>query len=103
MADYIFAYHGGKIPETPEEGAKVMEQWGAWMEKTGEAMVNPGNPAGMSKTVSSGGVTNDGGANPISGFSVVKANSIEAAIEIARTCPHLTYEGTIEVAELLEM
>ena len=30
MANYIFAYHGGKMPETPEEGERVMAAWGAW-------------------------------------------------------------------------
>ena len=46
---------------TPEEGAKVMAQWEAWFKEMGDAVVNPGNPVGMSKTVSGSGVTDDGG------------------------------------------
>lgn len=102
MANYILAYHGGKMPDTPEEGAKVMEAWRTWMGGLGDALINPGNPAGKSKTVTASGVTDDGGANPLSGFSIVKADSIEAAIEMAKGSPHLD-GGTIEVAELIEM
>ena len=102
MTDYIFAYHGGKRPETPEAGADLMARWRAWMTGMGDAVVNPGAPVGMSKTVSSGGVADDGGANPLSGYTVVKADSIEAAIAMAQGCPHLDH-GTIEVAPLIDM
>ena len=102
MSSYIFAYHGGKKPETPEAGAELMAKWKVWMGGLGDAMVNPGNPVGMSKTVSSGGVSDDGGSNPLSGFSIVKAVSMDAALEMAKGCPHLEH-GTIEVAEVMEM
>lgn len=104
MSNYIFAYHGGKMPETPEEGEKIMAKWGAWIGGLGDVMVNPGNPVGMSKTVSAFGVSDDGGSNPISGFSVVKADSMDAALEIAKGCPHLDMDGgNVEVAEMMEM
>ena len=102
MSDYIFAYHGGKKPESPEEGAKQMEKWKAWLEGLGDAVVNPGTPLGMSKTVSASGVANDGGSNPLSGFSIVTADSMDAALEMAKDCPFIEL-GTIEVAEVLEM
>ena len=103
MSEFILAYHGGTMPESPEEGAKIMEKWNGWIEKSGSSMVNPGSPVGMSKTVSPSGVTNDGGSNPLSGYSIVKADDIDGAIAVAKTCPHLEYGGTIEVAELLQM
>ena len=102
MSEYIFAYHGGKKPESPEAGAELMARWRAWMEGLGTAFVNPGAPVGMSKTVSSSGVADDGGANPLSGFSIVQADSMDAAVEMAKGCPHLEM-GTIEIAELLAM
>ena len=42
MSNYIFAFHGGKKPESPEEGAKFMERWKAWVGGLGYAVVNPG-------------------------------------------------------------
>ena len=102
MSNYVFAYHGGKKPESPEEGAKHMAKWKAWVDGLGDAVVNPGTPLGMSKTVSSNGVSDDGGSNPLSGFSIVKADSMDAALEMAKGCPYLDM-GTIEVAEAMEM
>ena len=102
MSNYIFAYHGGKMPESPEERAKLMAKWKAWIGGLGHAVVNLGTPLGKSKTVSSGGVSDDGGSNPLTGYSIVNADSMDAAVEMAKGCPHLEH-GTIEVAEEMEM
>lgn len=99
MPNYVFAYHGGKMPESEEEGAKVMAAWGAWFEKMGSAVVDPGNPVGMSKTVGANGVEDNGGSNPLSGYTVVSADNIDAACEMAKGCPILEH-GTVEVAEV---
>ena len=103
MSSYVFAYHGGKRPESPEEGAKYMAKWKAWIGGLGDAVVNPATPLGKSKTVSSAGVSDDGGSNPLSGFSIVNADTMEAALEMAKGCPHLELGGTLEVAEVMEM
>lgn len=102
MPNYILAYHGGKKPDSPEEGAEMMAKWKAWADNLGDAMVNLGTPLGKSKTVSADGVTDDGGANPLGGFSTVQADNIEAAVAIAKSCPFVEV-GTIEVAEMMEM
>ena len=103
MSEYIIAYHGGKKPESPEEGAKHMAKWKAWVSDLGDAVVNPGTPLGPSKTVSSDGVADDGGPNPLSGFSIVKADSMDAALEMAKACPTLDLDGTLEVAQVMKM
>lgn len=104
MAKFIFAYHGGGRPETPEAGAEMMQKWNAWLDGLGAAALDRGQPVGMSKTVSASGVADDGGANPLSGFSLVEADSIDDAVEMAKGCPHLEMgNGTIEVAELMQM
>lgn len=103
MPKFMYIYHGGKAPESPEEGAKVMAAWTAWFEGMGAAVVDGGNPAGMSKTVSASGVAEDGGANPVSGYSLVNAADHDAAVEMAKGCPILSDGGTVEVAEAMEM
>jgi hypothetical protein len=102
MSNYIFAYHGGKKPSSPEESAKIMEKWDTWIKGLDNAFINEGAPVGLSKTVSSSGIENDGGSNPLSGISIVNAESMEAALEIAKGCPHIEH-GTIEVAEMIKM
>ena len=102
MSDYIIAYHGGREPESPEEGAEGMAKWQAWLAGLGDAVVSPGTPLGKAKVVTTGGVTDDAGPDPLTGFSIVKADSMDAALEMAKTCPFLDM-GTIKVAEVMEM
>jgi len=103
MLKYVLAYHGGSMPETKEEQAEVMQEWGAWMGGLGDALVDPGNPVGQSSTGTSGAVTADGGANPLSGYSLLNAGSQEEAVKAAQGCPILQRGGSIEVAEAIEM
>lgn len=104
MPDFMLAYHGGKMPETPEEGAKAMAAWEAWYKDMGDNVVHPGNPVGMSKTVSAKGVEDNGGANPLSGFTIIRAPDIDAACKVAAACPMVTDgSGTAEVAPIMEM
>lgn len=104
MPEFVFVYHGGKAPESPEEGQEVMAAWQAWFADMGEAVVIPGAPVGQSHTVSADGVAEDGGANPISGYTVVKADSIGAATQMAKGCPMVVSgNGSVEVAEVMEM
>ncbi len=91
---FLFAYHG-------EERAKHMAKFEAWVGGLGDAVVNPGHPLGKSKTVSPSGVSDDGGSNPLVGFSIMKAESMDAALEMAKGYPHLEM-GTVEVVEMME-
>jgi hypothetical protein len=101
MARFVIAYHGGRKFETPQDGAAYMAKWKAWMGSLGDSMVDPGMPLGAGKLVSANGVS-DRGADLLTGFSIVAADTLEAALELARQCPHLDH-GTIEVAEVMEM
>lgn len=105
MPKFILAYHGGGMPETPEEGERAMAAWGVYYGAIGENLVDGGAPVGMSKTVLPGGeVEANGGANPLSGYTVVEAPDIDAACEMAKGCPILADgNGSVEVAPLVEM
>jgi len=103
MSKYLFVYHGGKKPESPKEIEEVMAKWGAWIGDMGTAAVDPGNPVGMSKTVFANKVIDDGGANPASGYGIIEAATIDAAVAHAKGCPILEVGGNVEVAEIIEM
>jgi len=103
MPNFVFAYHGGKKPESPEQGEKVMAAWNKWFQDLGDKVADAGYPVGMSKTVTSGGVADNGGSNPLGGISVVKAGSIDEAVQMAKGCPILADGGSVEVAEALPM
>lgn len=104
MAKYLYVFHGGSAPSSPEEGAKVMDAWGKWMGGLGAALVDGGNPVGQSSTVQpDGSVTGDGGTNPASGYSLVEAPDLESALAMAKDCPILNSGGSVEVAEAMDM
>jgi hypothetical protein len=103
MARFVFAYHGGPNSMSPEEGRAHMGQWMAWMNGLGDAVVDRGMPVGKSMTVGPDGVSEGGGPNPISGFTIVEADDMAAALEMAGRCPHVDIGGTIEVAPALDM
>lgn len=103
MPNFLLVYHGGSMPETEEESARIMQEWMTWMSALGDAMVDGGNPVGKSKTIHPGGrVADDGGPDPASGYSILRADTIDNAVAKAKGCPHLA-DGTIEVAEIIEM
>ncbi len=84
MAKFVLAYHGGSMPETAAEQAEVMAAWGAWFGGLGTAVLDGGNPICMTKTVTGpGSVSEGGGTNPLTGYSLVEAESLDAAVEMA--------------------
>ena len=100
MTKYLFAYHGGGMPDTEEESAKVMAAWGEWMGSHEAAFVDMGAPTSIAKTVDPNGVSDGGGSNPVTGYGIVEAADIDAACVIAAGCPIVTLsDGTVEVAE----
>jgi hypothetical protein len=46
--------------------------------------------------------TIEGNKNAISGYFLFEADNAEEAIKIAKTCPHLKYEGTLELREVFK-
>ncbi|MEC9342974.1 MAG: hypothetical protein VYD64_03920 [Pseudomonadota bacterium] len=104
MPKFVFAYHGGKAPSDPKEAEQVMGAWNAWYESMGAAVVDGGAPVGMSKTVTASGVRDDGGANPLSGYTIVETTDINAAVAMAKGCPMVVDgSGSVEVAEQMQM
>lgn len=103
MPKFILAYHGGNRPASKEEGATHMKNWNNWISNLGDAVVAPSMYLGKSNTVSTDGVVEDGGANPLGGITIVQADTMDAALEIAKACPHCGIGGTIEVAPVMEM
>ncbi len=102
MPNYAFTYKGEPRFERPEQGREHMEKWQAWMASLGDALISPGNPFGASKTVSLTGISDDTAADRLTGFSIVRAENMSAAVAMAQRCPHLAF-GTMGVHETMDM
>jgi hypothetical protein len=103
MAKYLLAYHGGSMPETEEDQASVMTAWEAWYGQLGEALVDGGNPVGHVMTIASSGVVSGAGPDPVSGYSIISADTMDEAIAMSKGCPVLGGGGNVEVCETFDV
>src|SRR6266496_5518648 len=100
MANFLLLYTGGSMP-SPAEREQVMKAWEAWFGTLGSNLVDAGNPfTPQAKSISSNGKVSDGPVGTMaSGYSIIKADSLDAAVETARRCPVLQGGAQITVFE----
>lgn len=101
MATFLLLYTGGSQPEGEAEQKAVMDAWTAWFTKLGAAVVDGGNPfTPMAKHIQSNGTVMDGPIGTMAtGYSLIKADSLDQAVEMASGCPQLQSNGQITVYE----
>ena len=101
MAKYLLVYHGGgdMSAASPEEQAKTMDAWMGWFGSMGPAVADGGNPVGRAWTIQADGTVEGGGANPATGYSVISADSMDAALVLAKGCPIIATGGSVELCE----
>ena len=103
MNHYIITYLGGDQPATPEKGQKHFAQYQAWLSDLGSAAIKPMVPFKHTHTIKPDGSVSEGSSVAMSGYTIVQAESIEQAIEYAKSCPFLAINGSLEVAEVVQM
>ena len=103
MAQYIIAYLGGDQPPSPEEGERHFAKYKEWLSSLGDSAVSPANPFKDTHIVNSDGTVTKGSTTSMSGYTIVEAESMEAALEMATACPFLEINGSLEVSELIQM
>ena len=103
MPEFIIAYKGGDQPESEEAGKAHFAKWQAWLQGLGEAAVKPATPMRDVRLVSRDGVSDAPRADTMSGFTIVQADNLDDALEMAKSCPFLDINGTLEVGQLMEM
>jgi hypothetical protein len=105
MAQFLLLYTGGSGMATdPAEEERIMAQWGAWYGKMGEAVTDGGAPFGAAKSLTGSGLT-DGplGDNPATGYTVIEADSLDAAAAATEGHPHVSHGGQVQVFECIDM
>ena len=106
MANFLLVYSGGNgMAPTPAEQAAVMQAWGVWFTKLGSAVVDGGNPTlPTAKTIAPSGTVSDGAVGAAAtGYSIIKADSLAAAVDMAKGCPVLQSNGQVTVYETVEV
>ena len=97
MAKYVFVYYAG-------ENAGDDAAWGKWFGELGDKIVDAGNPFGPGgQAVHMGGVMAVT-EKPLTGYSIVSANSMDEATKLAKGCPLVAVkDGAVCVYEALPM
>ncbi len=103
MPQYIITYLGTPQSSTPEENQQQMLKYRDWLASLGDSAISPANPLKNTNTVNSDGSVTSGGTSTMSGFTIIEADSEEAALLIAKACPYLDVGGFLEVSELMQM
>jgi len=102
--NYVMLYTGGRMPESETEQESTLKAWEDWYGKIGNALVDAGNPfASRAKSITSDGmiIENTDDCMP-SGYTIIQADSLEAAVSMAKTCPILRDGAKISVYETFD-
>ncbi len=101
MSDYVLLYSGGRMPEGEAETKAVTDAWMTWIGKLGDRIVDQGNPFTPTvKNISSmGRVTDEMNGCAVNGYSIIRAESLDAAVKLAQDCPALKSGSDISVYE----
>jgi hypothetical protein len=110
MANFMFVYRGGddgaaKLP--PEEMQRIMQKWTDWIGEgfkkgwivdAGDALTAEGRVVNAKKVVTDGPFVES--KEIVGGYSIVKADNLDGAAELAKGCPVLITGGRVEVRPL---
>jgi hypothetical protein len=110
MAKFLFIYRGGNDrydTMTPDELQQNMQKWTSWIAEgfqkgwlleAGDALTPEGRVVNAKKAITDGPFVES--KEIIGGFSIVQADTIDAAAELAKGCPGLLTGGKVEVRPL---
>src|SRR6187401_896525 len=104
MAKFLFIYREPTVSRaqpSPEEMQVLGGQWYAWMQKFSASILPGGDGLKPSGRLLRGGIVTDGpyveSKEFVASFSLIQADSYDAAVAIARECPG---DNVIEIRQL---
>lgn len=98
MTNYVLAFRAAPDRITPEGSEQA---WAAWFGQLGPAIADRGNRVGNVTHLDASGSAH--GADDLTGYTVVSADSMDSAVALAKGCPGLAYGVSVEVAEVVDM
>jgi hypothetical protein len=110
MAEFVYLYRGGERPASPEQSQQVLQKWMAWFKGLADKghIVDRGQPLERTgKVVKGAKSVTDGpfaeAKDVVSGFSLIKANDVAHAAELAKGCPIFERGGHVEVRPIMKL
>jgi hypothetical protein len=93
VSEFIFIY---RVPENYRGTADAAAVWDSWFDALGANLFDKGNPV----FVTTGSGTSGGSELRLGGYSLISAENLDAAVELAKACPIIQSGGAVEVGEL---
>jgi hypothetical protein len=109
MAKFLFVYRRGidasdKTPEAMQLASQKWQEWiragvqKGWLLEPGDALKQEGRVIKAPKVVTDGPFVES--KEIVGGYSIVQAETIEAATDLAKSCPVLLFGASVEVRGL---
>jgi hypothetical protein len=110
MNKFLFIYRNGTETYdkmSPEEMQQVLQKWNTWiteglrqgwMVAAGDGLKREGLIVNSKKVITDGPFIE--GKEIVGGYSIVQADSVETAAELAKGCPCFARGGSVEVRPL---
>jgi hypothetical protein len=94
MANYVLTFRGrpGRTLTAEQEA-----RWPEWFGQISASIADMGNRVGQARSVGYHGQRDD----VLSGYIVITAADLDAAVAIAQGCPILQQGGSLEVGEIV--
>jgi hypothetical protein len=92
VSEFIFVY---RAPENYRGTLDTATIWDSWFDALGANLFDNGNPVFVTT-----GTGNTGGDLRLGGYSLISAENLDAAVELAKNCPIIQSGGAVEVGEL---
>ena len=108
--NYMFIFHSASYNGlSPDEVQKNMQKWFGWIEKLQKKGVYKGGEAlektGKMLSHRNGKFVIDGpfaeSKELVGGYFIVEAGSLDEAVEMAKDYPDFSYDGKVEVREVM--
>lgn len=93
MSNYVLTFRNPGVNPTAEQE----DAWSTWFSKIGSHISDFGSRVGHAVMLGEPGEPSD----QLSGYIVITADDLDAALQIASGCPLLGYGGRVEVGETI--
>jgi hypothetical protein len=103
MGRFFLAYVGGQADDEFAMDEDVTSRWMKWFGALGTSLLDAGGPFEEAGMVLSDGSVSSAPSIRLSGYSIISAPSLSAALEIARACPITQARGQVLVYEISDL
>jgi len=111
MSEFTFMFRGRETSQSREQQQQCTAKWTAWfrelsakghLKEPGHPLVDTGRVISSRKRIVSDGPFAEA-KDIIGGYAVIVAADLNEAAELAKGCPILEVDGSVEVRELLTL